>query len=145
LKASCAADSLVIDGVMNADRLDDSVLSDKDQRQILETIRKEILHSEQHPRVELEAEIEQRSPTSFSLRGTLRLRGRERPVAMEAVRNGDLIQTSFELTPSEFGIPPYKALAGAIKLQDRVRVSIDVTLEGETPEVLIEKARSRQL
>jgi hypothetical protein len=30
------------------------------------------------------------------------------------------------LRPSEFGIAPYKALAGAIRLQDRVRVELDL-------------------
>ena len=152
LRGYCAADSLAIDGVMSGGHLDPNVLSDKDQRQILETIRKEILLSDQYPRVEIDAEIEPSSassPTRFTLRGTLRLRGQQRPIAIEVVRNGDTLQTAFELTPSEFGIAPYKALAGAIKLQDRVRVSVDLALDDkgkdQSPENLIESAQPVQL
>jgi len=145
VSGSCAADSLVIDGVVTSHGLDASVLSDKDQRQILETLRTEILHASQYPRIELEADIEQRSATAFKLTGTLRLHGRSRPVGTEIVHSGDHLQGSFEIAPSDFGIPPYKALAGAIKLQDRVRVSIDVALDGQSPEKLLQSAEPLQL
>lgn len=141
----CAADSLTVDGVMTSHGLDANVLSEKDQRQIVETIRTEILHASEHPRIELEADIEPRSATSFMLRGTLRLHGRARPVSSAIVQSGDHLQAAFELAPSDFGIPPYKALAGAIRLQDRVRVSIDIALEGKSPESLLQSSEPLQL
>jgi len=35
---------------------------------------------------------------------------------------GDALRCEIELKPSDFGIAPYRALGGALKVQDRVRV-----------------------
>jgi hypothetical protein len=44
-------------------------------------------------------------------------------------REGNRVRASVNLRLSDFGITPYKALAGAIRLQDRVRVDIDLEAE----------------
>jgi hypothetical protein len=145
LRGFCAADSLKVDGVMTAHGLDATVLSEKDQRQILETVRSEILQSERHPRIEFEGEVKELSSTSFEARGRLRLKSQDRPLVVHLEHKGDHLQAAFELKPSEFGIPPYKALAGAIKLEDRVRVTIDVALEGKNPRELLQSTDTLQL
>ncbi|HTU61142.1 MAG TPA: hypothetical protein VMF89_21960, partial [Polyangiales bacterium] len=63
----------------------------------------------------------------------------------ELIRSGDNMQSVFELKPSEFGIAPYKALGGAIKLEDRVRISVTVALAGQSPEGLLERSEPLQL
>jgi hypothetical protein len=142
----CEAGSLVIEGVMTGQGLDPEVLSEGDKRQILETVRVEILQSEHYPHVEFEADVSVNAEhAALQVRGNLRLRGQARPLSVELKRTGDRLQGGFELRPSEFGIPPYKALAGAIKLQDRVRVEVDITLEGEDPATLLAQPDVLQL
>lgn len=145
IRAFAVADSLRVDGAMTAHGLDPQALSAKDKRSILETVHSEILQSRSYPRIELEGVIEPRSASVFEIRAELRLRGQTRPIKTELMRSGDQLQASFELKPSEFGIAPYKALGGAIKLDDRVRVSIAIALAGQDPAGLLERSEPVQL
>lgn len=145
IRAYGVADSLRVDGAMTAHGLDAHTLSAKDQNTILETVRSEILQSRRFPRIEFEGVIEPRSASTFEVRGELRLRGQTRPIKTDLIRSGDQLQASFELKPSEFGIAPYKALGGAIKLDDRVRVSIAIALDGQDPRELLERSEPVQL
>jgi hypothetical protein len=143
--AFAVAESLAIDGVMTPSGLDTRTLSAKDQRSILETVHGEILLSRRYPRIELEGSIQTLADNRHTFSGELRLRDRTRPIKTELIRSGDTLQASFELKPSDFGIAPYKALGGAIKLEDRVRVSIHVALAGQSPEELLERSEPLQL
>jgi predicted secreted protein len=145
IRASGVADSLRVDGAMTAHGLDPHALSAKDRSSILETVQSEILQSRRYPRIELEGVIEPRSANVFEIRAELRLRGQARPIKTDLIRSGDQLQASFELKPSEFGIAPYKALGGAIKLEDRLRVSVAIALEGQDPAGLLERSEPVQL
>ena len=64
------------------------------------------------------------------VRGTLELVGRSAPLELTLrARDGRLVG-EVEFKPSRWGIKPYKALAGAIKLQDRVKVRVDLARDG---------------
>lgn len=52
--------------------------------------------------------------------------GQRRPLALLLGLSRDRLHGEVELTPSRWGIKPFKALMGAIKLQDRVRVRFDL-------------------
>lgn len=145
VRAFAVAESLAIDGVVTSSGLDTRTLSDKDQRTILQTVHDEILLSRRYPRIELEGSIQTLADHRYTLRGELRLRGQARPIETVLIRSGDTLRTVFELKPSAFGIAPYKALGGAIKLEDRVRVEVSVQLAGQTPEELLERAEPLQL
>ena len=144
IRGYCAADSFTVDGVMGAHGLDPNVLSDKDKRQILATVRDDILESRRYPRIEFEGQAHAHNG-QIQISGNLRLKNQNRPIVTELMHVGDSVQTTFELKPSEFGIAPYKALGGAIKLDDRVRVSIAVALHGEKPLELLARAELLQL
>lgn len=146
VRGHCDADSLRVEGVMTGHGLDPDALSEGDKRQILETVQREILQSERYPRVELEADVSvDGARGAIQVRGSLRLRGQARPLQVELSKRGDKLAGAFELTPSEFGIAPYKALAGAIKLQDRVRVEVEIPLEGQDPAALLARSEPLQL
>lgn len=145
VRAFAEAESLSIDGVVTDHGLDTRTLSAKDQRTILETVHNELLLSRRYPRIELQGSIQTLAGNKLELSGELRLRGQARPIKTELIRRGDSLQSELELRPSEFGIAPYKALGGAIKLDDRVRVSITVALAGQSPEELLERSEPLQL
>lgn len=145
LRGHCDAASLEVEGAMTGHGLDRNALSEADKRQVLETVREEILQSARHPQIEVEADVSAAAGDRFVIQGSLRIRGQARPLRVELERNGDRLEGAFELTPSEFGIPPYKALAGAIKLQDRVRVQVELPLEGQDPAALLARADGLQL
>jgi polyisoprenoid-binding protein YceI len=63
----------------------------------------------------------------FRVSGELELAGRRAPLAFDVKRRGDTYSAEFELAPSRWGIAQYKALLGAIRLKDRVRVQVELT------------------
>jgi hypothetical protein len=52
--------------------------------------------------------------------------GKTAPARAPVQVDGHRLRAEFTLVPTQWGIPPYKALAGAIKLQDRVVVVLDL-------------------
>lgn len=124
--ASLDASSIVVDGVMHGSRLDPDGLGVRDRAKIAETIRSEVLHARAHPNIEFRGTLNADAGERIRVKGTLTLLGVRRPVSLDAVRSGQRVRGSVTLTPSEFGIRPYKALAGAIRLQDRVRIDLDL-------------------
>ncbi|HKT04944.1 MAG TPA: YceI family protein [Rugosimonospora sp.] len=61
--------------------------------------------------------------------GALRLNGVDRPVRLQVVRDGpDRYRGAATVTQSDFGIKPYSAFLGALKLRDAVEVEFQVDL-----------------
>jgi polyisoprenoid-binding protein YceI len=117
--------SLVVDGAIKSGRLDAGALSSRDRATILANIRDEVLETRRYPTIQFEGTVRERD-TELEVAGELELHGVRRPLAFTAKREGERIYASVTLTPSEFGIAPFKALAGAIRLQDRVVVELDL-------------------
>lgn len=112
-----------VDGVAHGERIDLAGLSDKDKRTIEATIRDEILGTGV---VRFEG-----AAAGGEVRGTLTLAGRSAPLVVPvAARPGELVVDT-TLTPSRWGVAPYKALAGAMRLQDRWRVRLVLPYSGE--------------
>lgn len=113
-----------VDGAMRDGRLDERVLGDKDKREILDNIRNKILHADRPLRFRGKAGL--RDDGGYRVSGELEMAGQSRPVELALDRSGDRLRGEIELTPSRWGVKPFKALMGAIKLQDRVRVRFDL-------------------
>jgi polyisoprenoid-binding protein YceI len=58
----------------------------------------------------------------FHVTGELELCGKKAPLAFDVKGEGDAYTATFELTPSQWGVAQYKALLGAIRLKDVVRI-----------------------
>ena len=109
-------DSIGVDGVMKRGRLDRRGLSAGDKEKIRGNIQREVLRSRAHPEVRLVGRRE------GAFRGELTMRGVTREVGCDLEQRANGIFGSLELTPSRWGIEPFKALMGAIQLEDRVVV-----------------------
>lgn len=132
VRGSFEAASLRVDGVAEGSRVDAERLSAEDKAKIEQTVRAELLHAASHPRIELRGVLRE----GRVLEGTLRVNGIEQPVQIpllaaeggtSAAESGKLC-AEVTLTPSRFGIKPYRALAGAIRLQDRVVIRATTAL-----------------
>lgn len=117
-------DSLVVDGVPHGAQLDRSALSESDRAKIQRNITDEILHAARFPTIEFAG-----TSQGSTLTGSLTMVGKTAPVSAPLRREAGRLRAEFTLVPSRWGIPPYKALAGAIKLQDRVLVALDLPLD----------------
>ena len=60
----------------------------------------------------------------FAVSGQLELNGKSAPLAFDVSKDGGTYRASFEMQPSKWGVAQYKALLGAIKVKDVVRIEL---------------------
>ena len=113
VKAEVALSGLRVDGVMRSGRLERREISERDRASILKTAMDELLEVARFPVARFEGQRD-----AAGLSGRLRFHGRAVEVRIPV--RGDRLR--LDIQPSAWGIAPYKALMGAIQLQDRVRI-----------------------
>ena len=98
-------------------------LSESDKGDIKKTIDKEVLKGCE---IEFRSSDVQETPGGLSVRGELSLNGKQSPVTFDlAIGEGGRVHGSATVTQSAFGMKPYSALFGALKVADDVEVAID--------------------
>ncbi|MBP9113611.1 MAG: YceI family protein [Polyangiaceae bacterium] len=117
--ATLDPNSLRVVGAVHGDRVESMKPSDCDT--IEKAIRNEVLHTSRYPEIVIEGTYE-----GGTFKGTLSLKGVARPLTLSARETGDSRKIEYSFAPSEHGIPPYKAMLGALKIEDRVRVEVEV-------------------
>lgn len=116
--------SLGVEGVMNRGVLDSHGVSEGDRREIEGNIQNKILRTKEYPEATFSGRA-RKGEGRHALSGTLTLAGKARDIELEVREADGHWRGEVELVPSRWGIQPYKALLGAIKLQDRVVVRFD--------------------
>ena len=104
-------------------------LTDRDRREIAVTSKK-VLGAERHPEATFTSSgFEPNANGGGFIQGTLMLGGISRPLKLHVAKTG---QESYHATASvrqsEFGIKPYTAFLGALKVSDAVGINIDIDL-----------------
>ena len=128
ISAFFLADSLEVDGVAHGEQVDPGALSTHDKQKIQHTIQAEVLDSGRHPRIEVSGTLKQAQGRHF-VEAELRLRGVQRSIEIPVTLADGKLTAECAFAPSAFGIAPYKALAGAIRLKDRVLVRVTIVAD----------------
>jgi polyisoprenoid-binding protein YceI len=102
-------------------------LTDADRTEIKKTL-KEVLHTAQHPTIIFRSRRVDGSVGSFTLDGELTILGVTRPVTVQGGVTDGRVVGGATVVQSRWGIRPYSAFFGALKLRDEVRVDFDVAL-----------------
>lgn len=127
--------SLTVDGAIGrGGELDTRALSASDRRKITGNIAEHVLDLARFPEAGFTGKLvagEQAGERTHTLEGTLTLVGRAAPLRVSVRAAGGRLLAEVPLVPSRWGIAPYRALAGAIKLQDRVLVKLDLPADME--------------
>jgi hypothetical protein len=90
------------------------------------TMRDRILHLHDHPTATFHGRATAREG-GFVVEGTLHLAGARAPLSFPVRSESAVHRASFEIAPSDWGVAPYRALMGAIRLADRVRLEVALT------------------
>ncbi len=101
------------------------VLGFLERTQIERNVVKDVLHAKRFPTVRYVGRIVERRETQGRAEGELTLHGVTRPLALTARREGERWMAEAELHQPDFGIRPYSALLGALKIQPGVQVVFD--------------------
>jgi polyisoprenoid-binding protein YceI len=103
-------------------------LGDADRAEIKKVVREKILHTDRHPRITFRSTNVAGSPESFTIEGELTIMDRTRPVTVRGQISGDRVTGRATVVQSQWGIKPYSALLGALRLADQVEVEFDLAL-----------------
>lgn len=106
-------------------------LSDSDRREIKKILQEKILHAERHPTITFRSTRVSGTAESFRVEGDLTIVGVTRPVTVQGVLAGGRVRGSAVIAQTRWGIRPYSAFFGTLKLSDEVEVRFDL---GLTPE-----------
>jgi hypothetical protein len=134
LKGRFWTESLELQGVVKNGRVDPDALSAGDQKKIVQTATYEVLKVAAFPAAELEANIDA-GRDGLEIHGTLTLVGQRRALPrVKAESIGGQVVVALTIEPSRWGIRPYRAMAGALRLKDRVdiEVAVEADLDAKT-------------
>ena len=111
-------------------------LTDRDRREIAANARR-VLKADRHPSAVFTATgFEPAGDGGGSITGILDLAGASRPFRLDVSRTGTgrgSYHAAGSVRQSDFGIRPYTAFLGALRVSDAVRVAVDVTLPRDRP------------
>ena len=104
-------------------------LTDRDRREIAVTARK-TLGADQHPEAVFAADsFQSAADGGGEITGALTLRGRERPLRLQVKQTGaDRYHAETQIVQSDYGIKPYTAFLGALRVRDAVDVVVELDL-----------------
>ena len=106
-------------------------LTDRDRREIAVTARK-VLGTDRNPEAVFTADrFQPDSADGWLVSGSLTVNGQTRPQRLQVTRAGDSrFRATATIVQSQFGIRPYRAFLGALKVSDPVAIEADAELLG---------------
>ncbi|QKW33855.1 YceI family protein [Actinomadura sp. NAK00032] len=124
LSASSVEVTVEVDGLEVVDGTGGALpLADKDRTDIRRNLR-EVLDSGRYPKITFVST----AVGEDAVEGDLTIMGRTKPVRVAASLEGGRVRGSATVTQSRWGIKPYSAFFGALRLADDVEVEFDITL-----------------
>lgn len=99
-----------------------------DRSQIEKNLHLDVLASAHFPQARFVSTSIAASADGFTVRGTLTLHGRSGEISAPVRRAGNRYLATVTLRPSQFGIKPYSAALGALKVRDEVTVTLSVPI-----------------
>lgn len=105
-------------------------LSDKDRAEILRTVERKVLGTEE---IAFRSRHVVADGERLAVEGDLTLAGTTRPVGAEAAVSDDgRVAATIPVLQTNWGIEPYRGLLGALKVRDEVEVVLEARLPAET-------------
>jgi polyisoprenoid-binding protein YceI len=104
-------------------------LSDKDRKDIAKNIDEKVLQAGKYPELTFESTSVSGSDPNFTVAGNMTITGNTRPVNVAVTVNGTQVTATTKISQKDFGIKPFSAMLGAIKLRD----DVDFELTAELP------------
>ncbi len=104
--------------------VDPDVLSESDKRTIEGTIARDVLDTARHPEIRFTSDAGTGRGDEFAVRGALALHGHTRDLTVIARRTASGWTAEVRLHQPDFGIRPYSAMLGTLRVQAGVVVRV---------------------
>ena len=103
-------------------------LTDGDRADIKQTVQQKILDTARHPTISFRSTQVAGPPEAFTVEGELTIREVPRPVTVRGSVIDGRVRGGATIVQPQFGIKPYTAFFGALKLADEVEITFDLML-----------------
>lgn len=105
------------------------ILKEKDKADIEEATFKDVLHPDKYPTINFRSPSIQQKDGNYHVKGELTLHGVTRPIEFDVqTTTGKDLKGKFTLAQKDYGIKPYRALLGTLKVKNEVEVVFDLSL-----------------
>jgi polyisoprenoid-binding protein YceI len=111
-------------------RDDPGTLSSGDIQKIHANIEKDVLEVKRYPEITFRSREVVESERGHRVAGDLTLHGTTRPIVAEIIREGETLRTEIRLHQPDFGVKPYSAALGALKVKADVLVTVTTEPRG---------------
>ncbi len=126
VQASIDAASLHVECVMKEGVEASNGISDADKRKIEQQIVDDVLEAKQHPTIDFRSTSVQQVPEGYRIEGLVRMHGTEKPIVSIARRENGHYSADLTLHQPDFGIKPFSAMLGTLKIKPDVVVRLIV-------------------
>jgi hypothetical protein len=121
LRAEFDLKSLYVDGPVENGVVQPNQYDAGKRADVEKAMHGEVLHTQKNPKATLTGTAKPANG-GFRVTGELELAGKKAPLAFDVRNDGGTYRAEIELQPSQWGIAQYKAMLGAIRLKDRIRI-----------------------
>jgi polyisoprenoid-binding protein YceI len=129
IKATFDPSSVQVVCAMVDGRDDPSTLSKGDKKKIYDNVTKDVLRTRKHPEIRFDSTNVVERGEGFAVEGTLQMHGKSRNVQTSIRADGDRWVAELTLHQPDFGIKPFTAALGALKVKPDVIVRLSVPRE----------------
>jgi len=127
ISASVDTTSLGVDVPMKDGSENPGALSDADKQKIAAQIREDVLHSSKYPTATFRSHsVSPRPDGGYAIAGELTLHGAKKLIEIVTRPDAGRQHVEFTLHQPDFGITPFRAMLGTLKIQASVEVHIVV-------------------
>lgn len=125
LSATFDTSSLRVDTPMKDGKENPSALNDSDKEKIAGQIRDDVLHSSKHPEARFQSRsVQKQADGGYAIEGDLTLHGTTKAISARTSPSGGKQQLELTLHQPDFGITPFKAMMGTLKIQPDVKIRV---------------------
>ena len=129
VRAEFRTDSLRVVGVLRDGAVDEREPSPRDRREIEENIRRDVLDAARYPLISFRSLSVAKSGEGVRVAGRLDFHGVARDIEFPVRRESGRAMARVRVHQPDFGIKPYRALLGALRVKPDVLVEVIVPVD----------------
>ncbi len=103
-----------------------STLGRLEKGKIQSSMRKDVLAVKKHPKIRFVSSEITKGESEATITGTLSLHGRDKSLRVKATKEGARWVAEVDLHQPDFGIKPFSAMLGTLKIQPTLKVRVEV-------------------
>ncbi len=128
LEVELQADSVKVDCAMKNGERQPDTLKEKDIADIEKDMAKKVLHPDKYPTVNFCSKEIKEKEAGYHVNGELSLHGVTKTIDFDINTNGDNLKGRFSILQKDYGIKPFKAMLGTLRIKNEISFAFDLSL-----------------